>query len=171
MSQVIHRYRTIKLEELVWRKGIQILSVRGPESTEILRTVVFPKETHHTKSSESSYSDHVAVYSIREVVHASSASLKAGEVLKIFMKSAYSLADAEAFHCRGLMRSPVIMNNKSNFPVSGDEFVIFLSKGTIDSQAVWMEHGREGIEAKAAIQKLLDIPVNQRHLPIPDDWD
>ncbi len=106
VSEVFYEDSKSTLEDQVkWSQEIVIVEAGKPK-TEILRKVVFPKETHHLKRQETAYTESVDVYKVKEVIR--SDKLKAGDLIKVFESPDYNEGSIRAYHEEGVSESPIV---------------------------------------------------------------
>lgn len=126
VSQVFYEDSRSSLEDQVkWSKEIVIVEGGKPASA-VLRKVVFPKETHHAKLHESTYTEMVDIYKVKEIIR--SAKLKKGDLIKVFESPAYGEESMRAYHEENMSESPIVSRYKSVNPAKEeDEKILMLN--------------------------------------------
>lgn len=124
MSQVFYEDSKSTLEDQVkWSQEIVVVE-GGKPASEVLRKIVFPKETHHSKEHESAYVEMVDVYKVKEVLR--SHKLKKGDVIKVFESPTYGEASMRAYHEEGMSESPIVTRYTSVNPAKHEDEKILL---------------------------------------------
>jgi hypothetical protein len=131
VSQVFFEDSKSTLDDQVkWSQEIVIVE-GGKPATEVLRKVVFPKETHHSKSHESAYTEVIEVYKVKEVLR--SQKLKKGDVIKVFESPVYGEASMRAYHEENMSESPIVERYKPVNPAKSEDEKILLLNVHVDN--------------------------------------
>ncbi|MCK5267366.1 MAG: hypothetical protein KAR07_04295 [Spirochaetes bacterium] len=160
MSQVIMQFVSMPLEDDIGRilsDNGHIIIAEHSNVSEIYFEKVFPKETHYRKSGESSYSEYVHKYQIKEIIK--SDKFKPEEFFWVRNEPNYSLSDIKKYHESGLSRSPVILERKPKYPVNGKQEILFIERINKENKKfpeIYNIITREGIEAKKEINEILN---------------
>lgn len=158
MSKVFYEDSLSTLEDQVqWSKEIVIVEGGKPASV-VLRKVVFPKETHHQKLHESTYTEMVDVYKVKEVIR--SAKLKKGDLIKVFESPAYGEASMRAYHEEDMSESPIVTRYKAVNPAKDEDEKILLLNVHVDKSGepmvsdkvpVFVFQAAEHVKSKAQV--------------------
>jgi hypothetical protein len=158
VSEVFYEDSQSTLEDQVqWSKEIVIVEGGKPASV-VLRKVVFPKETHHQKLHESTYTEMVDVYKVKEVLR--SAKLKKGDLIKVFESPAYDEASMRAYHEEDMSESPIVTRYKPVNPAKDEDEKILLLNVHLDKSGepmvsdkapVFVFQAAEHVKSKAQV--------------------
>lgn len=158
VSQVFYEdSRSTLADKVTWSTDIVIVEA-GKPSTEVLKTVVFPKSTHHQKAHDSTYVETVKIYKVKDVLR--SGKLKNGDVIKVFEAPDYSEGVIRMEHEQGMLESPIVQRYKPVSPVGEDSEKILLLTVYNDKSGspivakgvpVFVVQAEEGVKSKSQV--------------------
>lgn len=143
---------------------IQILMVKGPEKTEVFREVTFPKETHYEKKEETNYKEFVYQYSVEKVIH--SDSFNSGDRFWVWEEPAYGYEEMKLYHEEGALESPIVTEEKPNYPIKGDRMIVFVAETGLENPSYPKTYHiikKEGVGAEKKIKKLSAIKPGSKN--------
>jgi hypothetical protein len=161
VSQISYTYEQIPISEVMKDLSAEdhIVVVQDPVSQKQYLKICFPKQTHYMMNEETIYEEFVSEYVVIDVLR--SDTLKAGDHFWVWHEPAYGLEDVKQYHEIGLSISPDIMVREPEFPVKGDQRIVFvsscISKGNAEFPAVYSIWADEGLEAIVKLQTLLNV--------------
>ncbi len=137
-------------------EDVQILIVKDLKKWESFLKIVFPKSTHYQKKESSTYEEHVQQFEVISVIK--SGRFKTGDLFWVWDEPAYCLDAIKLDHEQGILESPIVEVRTPDYPVEGDNFIVFIRK--VDKKnkkfpEVFSISFKEGVKAEKEIKELL----------------
>jgi len=155
VSQVdIHETAAVPLKEYINNRLSEhehVLLVKGLYG-EIFTEIKFPESTHYLKEQETIYQELVGKYQVESVIR--SDKFKEKDIFWVWEPPNYSLADVERYHKEGLSQSPVIIKAKTNYPIEGDRFIVFMTESIHKNQKYPVTYEIEAREGEGALEEI-----------------
>jgi hypothetical protein len=139
------------LEEMT-QNSEHILIVEADGKTKKYYEVIYSKDTHHNKETETIYKEDVTGFKIIEVLK--SATLKVGNNFWLWQKPAYDLYAIKMEHEQDMTESPIVEIYSSTYKINGEQRIVFLkniNKPKVPQTYNNFYHASEGLEAKQKI--------------------
>ncbi|MCD4812401.1 hypothetical protein K8S19_01710 [bacterium] len=160
MSQIhIEEVDAVPLGEYIQERvseDTHILLVKGSIKSELFKDVTFPKETHYQKGKETGYQEFVFQYQVEAVIR--SDKFKAKDVFWVWKEPAYTYDDMKRYHEEGMLGSPIVLEEKPNYPIKGDRLIVFITNSELENKAcpeTYIINKKEGMGASEEITNLL----------------
>ncbi len=137
-------------------EDVQILIVKDLKKWESFLKIVFPKRTHFQKKESSTYEEHVQQFEVVSVIK--SCRFKTGDIFWVWDEPAYTLDAIKLAHEQGILESPIVEVRTPDYPVEGDNLIVFIKK--VDKKnkkfpEVFSISFIEGVKAEKKIKELL----------------
>lgn len=155
VSEVFIKKSDETLEQLAHR-STDIIEVKSNQKEfEVIKTVTFPKETHHSKLEATTFTESAAIYEVIKVIKGTESGKK---TVKVWQRPDYDQGSYKLLHEKGISESPLIIRYGSTYPITGPGPRILLLIPSNLYPGIFELLGEESSGARKDIEKALKNP-------------
>jgi len=153
VSEVFVVKSELTLKQIIFESSL-IVEVSGDDNgTEVIKTTIFPKETHYLKQGPRTYVEKAKLVTVLNVFKGTPK--HSDKKIKIYIKEDYDLQSEKISHETGAVTSPVVEKYEPKFPVAEKKPRIQFLVPSKQFPDIYESLGEEGLEAKTTILETL----------------
>lgn len=153
MASQVHNRPSSETLAQAFARSEHVVVARPVGKSVTVRTVVLPKETHHQRAHETTYSDVAELYTVVQVLR--SDRLKAGATVKVYEQPAYDLYLVRRYHEEGVSKSVIVEEYQPRHAVEPGKNVILLLSVWGEVKGVYQKNAVEGAASLNDVKALL----------------